>query len=150
MGSIPGSRRSPGRGNGNALQYSCLENPMEQGSLAGYSPWGRKESDTAERLHFHFHLGFLFVCAPISFPMYPFFCCPYGVAVSCPTLCDPHRLQPARLLCPWDSPGKNTGAGCHSFLQGILLTQGSPAVAGRLFTTEPPGKPILSCLLSPV
>ena len=30
----------------------------------------------------------------------------------------------ARLLCPWDSPGKNTGAGCHFLLQGIFLTQG--------------------------
>ena len=28
----------------------------------------------------------------------------------------PHGLQPARLLCPWDSPGKNTGVGCHAFL----------------------------------
>ena len=31
----------------------------------------------------------------------------------------------ARLLCPWDSPGKNTGVGCHSLFQGIFLTQGS-------------------------
>ena len=29
------------------------------------------------------------------------------------------------LLCPWNSPGKNTGVGCHSFLQGIFPTQGS-------------------------
>ena len=29
----------------------------------------------------------------------------------------PHGLQPARLLCPWDSPGKNTGVGCHFLLQ---------------------------------
>ena len=36
----------------------------------------------------------------------------------------PHGLQPVRLLCPWDSPGKNTGVGSHSFLQGIFLTQG--------------------------
>ena len=36
-----------------------------------------------------------------------------------------HGLQPARLLCPSNSPGKNTGVGCHSFLQGISLTQGS-------------------------
>ena len=37
----------------------------------------------------------------------------------------PHRLQPARLLCPWDSPwdfGKNAGVGCHFFLQGISPT----------------------------
>ena len=43
MGSIPGSGRSPGEGNGNPLQCSCLENPHGQRSLAGYSPWGRKE-----------------------------------------------------------------------------------------------------------
>ena len=32
----------------------------------------------------------------------------------------PHALQPARLLCPWDSPGMNTGVGCHALLQGNL------------------------------
>ena len=37
----------------------------------------------------------------------------------------PHGLQPARLLCLWDSPGKNTRVGFHFFLQGIFLTQGS-------------------------
>ena len=37
----------------------------------------------------------------------------------------PHGLQPARLLCPWNSPGKNTGVGCHFLLQGIFLTWGS-------------------------
>ena len=35
---------------GNPLQYSCLENPHGQRNLAGYSPWGRKESDSTERL----------------------------------------------------------------------------------------------------
>ena len=37
----------------------------------------------------------------------------------------PHGLQPARLLCPWDSPGKNTRVGCHALLQGICPTQKS-------------------------
>ena len=37
----------------------------------------------------------------------------------------PHGLQPARLLCPWDFPGKNTGVGCHSLLWGIFPTQRS-------------------------
>ena len=37
----------------------------------------------------------------------------------------PHGLQPSRLLCPWDSPGKNTGEGWYFFLQGIFPTQGS-------------------------
>ena len=40
------------------------------------------------------------------------------------SLC-PRGLQPARLLCPWDSPGKNTGVGCHALLQRIFPTQGS-------------------------
>ena len=33
----------------------------------------------------------------------------------------PHRRQPTRLLCPWDSPGKNTGVGCHFLLQCIKM-----------------------------
>ena len=45
------------------------------------------------------------------------------VAQSCLTLCNPHGLQPTRLLCPWDSPGKNTGVGCHSLLQEIFPSQ---------------------------
>ena len=47
-GSIPGSGRFPGGGHGNPLQYSCLENHPGQRSLAGYSPWGRKELDMSE------------------------------------------------------------------------------------------------------
>ena len=35
-----------------------------------------------------------------------------------------HGLQPTRLLCPWDSPSKNTGVGCNAFYQGISPTQG--------------------------
>ena len=42
-GSIPGLGRSPGEGNGNPLQYSCLRNPMDRGAWwATYSPWDRK------------------------------------------------------------------------------------------------------------
>ena len=49
-GSIPGLGRSPGEGNGNPLQYSCLENLYGQRSPVGYSPRGRKESDMTEQL----------------------------------------------------------------------------------------------------
>ena len=42
-----------------------------------------------------------------------------------PILCDPHGLEPTRLLCSRDFPGKNTGVDCHFLLQGIFLTQGS-------------------------
>ena len=57
-GSIPRPGRSPGEGNDNPLQHSCLENPMDGWrSQLGYSPWDHKESDTTEQLHFHFHFG---------------------------------------------------------------------------------------------
>ena len=46
------------------------------------------------------------------------------VSQLCLTLGDPMDLQPARLLCPWNSPGQNTGVGTRSFLQGIFPTQG--------------------------
>ena len=45
------------------------------------------------------------------------------VCVSCSVVSD--SFQPIRHLCPWDSPDKNTGVGCHFLLQGIFLTQGS-------------------------
>ena len=47
-GLIPGLGRSPGEGNGNPLQYSCLENPYGQRSLADYSSWGCKELNRTE------------------------------------------------------------------------------------------------------
>ena len=50
---------------------------------------------------------FFLVASLVSYPLWP-----YG-------------LQTTRLLCSWDSPGKNTGAGCHALLQGIFLAQGS-------------------------
>ena len=66
---------SPGQGNRNSLQNSCLENPVHRGAAAA-----------ARSLQ------------------------------SCPTV-RPHRQQPTRLHHPWDSPGKNTGVGCHFLLQ---------------------------------
>ena len=49
------------------------------------------------------------------------------MVLSCPGVSDslrPPRLQLTRLLCPWDTSGKNIGVGCHSHLQGIFPTQG--------------------------
>ena len=43
------------------------------------------------------------------------------VVQSCPTLSDPHGLQPTRLLHPWDFPGKSTGVGCHCLLRLYTL-----------------------------
>ena len=74
----------------------------------------------------------------------------------CLTLSWPYGTEAVRFLCPWDSPGQNTGVGCHALLQGIFLTQGSnPHLlclrhwqAGSL-PPPPPRKPLLSlCMLS--
>ena len=74
------------------------------------------------------------------------FCCGACVCAQplqlCPTLCD---AMDCRLLCPWDSPGKNTGVGCHAVLQRSFSTQGSNSSplhwqAGTLLLA-PPGKP---------
>ena len=78
-GSMAGSRRSPGEGNGNPLQYSCLGNPMDKGPC----------------------------CC----------CCCCQVASIVSDSVRPHRWQPTRLPRHWDSPGKNTGVGCHFLLQ---------------------------------
>ena len=58
-------------------------------------------------------------------------------------------LKLTRLLCPWDSPGKKTGVGCHALLQGIFLTQGSNLHLLHLLRWQagslpqaPPGKPL--------
>ena len=64
----------------------------------------------------------------------------------------PHGLQPTGLLCPWNSPGKNTGGGCHFLRQGIFLTQGlNPHLLSLLhwqvgsLPLAPPGKPGIQC-----
>ena len=78
--------------------------------------------------------------------------CVCSVAQSCLTVWDPppppnlRRIQPTRLLCPWNFSGKNTGVGCCFLLQGIFLTQGlnpppvSSVLACGFFTTESPEK----------
>ena len=50
MGSVPGSVKSPGEGNGYPLQYSCLGNPMDREAWLTTVHWVTKESDTPERL----------------------------------------------------------------------------------------------------
>ena len=66
---------------------------------------------------------------------------------SCPSLCDTMDCSPQGSS-PWDSPGKNTGVGCHALLQGIFLTRGSnPHLLCLLhwwvgsLPLVPPGKP---------
>ena len=75
-------------GHGNLLQYSCLENPHGQRSLAGYSPWGRKESNTTEQLSTaqQYMLLLLFSHPVVSDSLWP------------------HELQHTRPPCPSPSP----------------------------------------------
>ena len=66
----------------------------------------------------------------------------------------PYGVQSARLLCPWDFPGKNTGVGCHYLLQGIFPTEGSnPCLlcllhwqVGSLPVELSPGRYVSTCL----
>ena len=63
MGLTPGSGRSPGVWHGNALQYSCLENPHGQRSLVSYCPQGLKEADMNEALSTYCNIkNALFFC----------------------------------------------------------------------------------------
>ena len=68
----------------------------------------------------------------------PFVCSIVSDSLQC------HGLYSAWLLCPWNSPGKNTRVGSHSLLRGIFLTQGSnlgiPTLQADSLLSEPPGK----------
>ena len=75
-----------------------------QGGLACCDSWGLKELDTTEQLDW--------ADAVISFVC----CCCWVTSVVSDSV-RPHRWQPTRLPCPWDSPGKNTAMGCHFLLQ---------------------------------
>ena len=56
---------------------------------------------------------------------------------SCPTLCDPVDGSPLGSPCPWDSPGKNTGVGCHCFLQRVKVKSESEAAQSCLTPINP-------------
>ena len=91
----------PGGSDGKESDYNSGELDSIPGSVR--KPWKRKWQPT---------------------PVFFMFACVKAMTLrSCPTLCDP-RDQPARLLCPWISPVKNTGVSCHFLFQGIFWTQG--------------------------
>ena len=115
-GSLPGSGWSPGGGNGNPLQHSCQENPVNRGAwqaincrVAKSSPrlnnWACQEENLSD-------------CNCIVQRLLNHTC----TVPSHVRLCHP---MPTRLLCPWDSPDKNIEVGYHDLLQGIFLTQES-------------------------
>ena len=66
-----------------------------------------------------------FLASMASYATFTFLSCYVClVTQSCPTLCDPMDCSPSGSSIPGDSPGKNTGVGCHLFLQEIFPTQG--------------------------
>ena len=70
-------------------------------------------------------------------------CCYFQVASVVSNSVQPHRWQPTRLLCPWDSPGKNTGVGCHFLLQCMKMksesevTQSCPTLSDPMDCSLP-------------
>ena len=102
--SIPGLGRSAGVGNGNLLQYSCLENSMDKGAW-----WTTVHKITGSQTR-------------LKRPSAHARCC-WLVAQLCPTLCDSMDCSPPGAY-PWHFPDRNTGVGCHFLPQGIFLTQG--------------------------
>ena len=128
------------------------------GSLVSYNPWVCPT--TLLHSYQFFHRIFWSLMQPIKyasdknnfasfFPIFTFF---FGIFLillvydNCMHVCDVasvvsnYALQPARLLCPWDSPGGNPEMGCHTLLPGIFPTQGlnmsptSHTLAGGFFT----------------
>ena len=147
-----------------------LEKEMASHSsiLAWRIPWieepGRlqsmqsQESETIQQLnnHHHHHHHHELSCSMALgiFPDRDRTCCPLNWQAGsqplaaaaakslqlCPALCDPHRRQPTRLLCPWDSPNKNTGVGCHFLLQCMKMKSESGLPLPSPLTTGPPEK----------
>ena len=125
-------------GNGNPLQCSCLENSMGSGVwwTIGISSILLKIQERGGGNNpipfWSKTLVLLLLFLPIldqprgmALSTAPGACKHFHMLFSCSVVSDslrPHR--PARFLCPWNSPGKNTGVGCHFLLQGIFLTQG--------------------------
>ena len=115
--------------------------------MAGYSPWGLKELDMTERLHFHFSPSCRFLRRQvrwsgisISFIVFQFVVILLLLLLSrfsCVDSVQPHRRQPTRLRCTWDSPGKNTRVGCHFLLQCMKVKSESEVTQSCLTLSDP-------------
>ena len=100
LGSIPGSGRSPGEGNGNPLQYSCLENPRDGGaSQATVHGVAKSQTQLRDFTFLYTHMNTLFYPTCTSILSYLLFSC----SVVSDSL-QPHGLQHSRLRSPSPSP----------------------------------------------
>ena len=115
LGSIPGSERSPGEGNGNPLQYSCLENPMDGGAWWATVHGVTKIRTRLRDFTFKWYLGRWFMIyskAGFTDLETSYFFVDLGMYIA-----DENSSWYFWLPRPSDSPGKNTGMGCHFLLQ---------------------------------
>ena len=92
-----------------------------QRSLAGYSPWGCKESDMTERLNTYTHIT-IKAFQVLQLSLLQLF--NLKLAYFCFALSLNRVRLFAILFSPWNSPGQNTGMGSCSLLQGVFPTQG--------------------------
>ena len=114
LGSIPGLERSPGEGNCNPLQYSCLENPMDRGAWRATAHRVAKSQTQMKPF------------SPINtITRHSLCCCCCEVTSGMSDSVQPHRRQPTGLIHPWDSPGENTGVCCHFLLQCMKVKRKS-------------------------
>ena len=87
------------------------------------------------------------ICAYLPATRHSCCCCCCWVASAVSDSVRPHRRQPTRPCCPWDSPGKNTGVGCHFLLQSMKVksesevTQSCPTLSDPM-DCSPPGSSI--------
>ena len=133
LGLIPDLGRSPGGRQGKPLQYSCLENPLGQRSLAGYSPGGHKDLDMTEWLS----TAQQYVIKPLLILYIP---AAAKLLQLCTTLCDPMEYYPpgssvhgtpqARIL-EWIAMFSSRGSSWPGIKPASLT---SPALVGRFFT----------------
>ena len=145
--------RSPGVGNGIPLQYSFLENPVDRGAwwatVHGVAKSQTWLSICTSSTHHQDIKQKNFLCKNTSVSLIVMFYIIKKVESESHSVVSdslqPHGLQPTKLLCPWNSPGQNTGVGRRSLLQGIFPTRGikprSPALQADSLLSELPGKP---------
>ena len=121
--SVPRSGRSPGEGNGNPLQYSCLGNPIDRGvwqdTIRGVAESNTTKQQQKYQLYFNKTTGKnAFTIFILSY--FPIFLILIRLSVYHFT-----EIPITFILVPWNSPGQNTGEGSLSLLQEIFPTQGS-------------------------
>ena len=116
-----------GEGNGNPLQCSCLENPRDGGAW-----WAAIYGVTQSRTRLK-----QLSSSSSKISMYI-----RSVQFSRSVVSDsvrPHRWQPTRLPRPWDSPGRNTGVGCHFLLQCMKVKSESEVAQSCPTLSDPMG-----------